>query len=137
MMKGYVQYFIMASIIYFVLGTFLGMAAFFDPWFYSLRTIHLHLNLLGFMSMMIFGVLYHVLPRFLGKMLYSDSLAWFHFFAGNATFILLMAMMFVQYAGIYPDIVVWTKWIALAQWLTILVFAYNVLRTIMAKPKRG
>lgn len=133
-MRGYVKYFIIASISYFVLGSMLGMLAFFDPWFLSLRPVHMHLNLLGFMSMMIFGVLYHVLPRFLGKMLHSDKLAWTHFYAGNITFILLMIAMFLNYSGWYRPILEWTKWIALAQWITILIFAYNVFRT-MFPPK--
>lgn len=134
-MRGYVKYFILASILYFVLGTSLGMLSFFNPWFLSLKTVHLHLNLLGFMSMMIFGVLYHVLPRFIGKPLYSERLVWVHLIAGNIAFITLITMMFLTYSGIYRPILEWTKWAALAQWLTILIFAFNVLKTIFSFPK--
>lgn len=134
-MRGYVKYFIVASILYFVLGTFLGMMSFFDSRFLSLKTVHLHLNLLGFMSMMIFGVLYHVLPRFLGRPLYSERLAWVHLYAGNITFILLISMMFFIYSGLFPQILEWTKWAALGQWLTILIFAFNVIRTVFPPKK--
>lgn len=136
-MRGYVKYFIIASISYFVLGTFLGMLSFFNPWFLSLKTVHLHLNLLGFMSMMIFGVLYHVLPRFSGRPLYSEKLAWAHLIVGNITFILLIFMMFLNYSGLYRPILEWTKWAALAQWLTILIFAWNIFLTLFPPQKRG
>jgi cbb3-type cytochrome oxidase subunit 1 len=42
------------------------------------RTAHLHMNLLGFVAMMIFGVAYHVIPRFTGHSLHSRRLAAVH-----------------------------------------------------------
>ncbi len=40
-----------------------------------ITSAHAHVNLLGFMAMLIFGVGYHILPRFSGKTLYSEGLA--------------------------------------------------------------
>lgn len=37
--------------------------------------LHAHVNLLGWVSMMIFGVAYHILPRFSGRPLHNDKLA--------------------------------------------------------------
>jgi len=45
--------------------------------------MHAHTNLLGWVSMMIFGIAYHVLPRFSGRPLYSDRLANIHFALAN------------------------------------------------------
>ncbi|HEY8342923.1 MAG TPA: hypothetical protein VIK75_08030, partial [Calditerricola sp.] len=75
-MKGYTKWFILASILYLVLGTMLGTLFFFHPALLALKPVHAHLNLLGFLSMMVYGVLYHVLPRFLARPLYSERLAW-------------------------------------------------------------
>ena len=44
---------------------------------------HTHANLLGFVSMMIFGVAYHVLPRFSGRPLTSPKLAMAHVWVAN------------------------------------------------------
>ena len=39
------------------------------------RLAHTHLNLAGFVIMTIFGIAYHILPRFAGKPLHSESWA--------------------------------------------------------------
>ncbi len=45
--------------------------------------MHAHTNLLGWVSMMIFAVAYHVLPRFSGRPLYSNRLADMHLILSN------------------------------------------------------
>lgn len=49
----------------------------------TLRIVHAHFNLLGFMAFFIFGVAYHILPRFHGRLLYSENMAWVHFYLAN------------------------------------------------------
>lgn len=85
--------FIMASLIYLLLGSGLGVSFFFVPDLSALRPVHMHFNLLGFMSMMIYGVLYHVLPRFLGRPLYSYMLAHWHFYLANIALVFMMIGM--------------------------------------------
>jgi cbb3-type cytochrome oxidase subunit 1 len=67
-MEKYPKLFIKASVFYLVLGTLMGVlmgtqlitsAGF--------RFVHIHVNLIGFMAMFIFGVAYHILPRFNGR----------------------------------------------------------------------
>ena len=79
--------FLKAGMVYFVLGTFLGVLLALP----SSRDIlyrvsgarwglaHTHLNLAGFVVMIIFGIAYHILPRFAGKPLHSESWAASHF----------------------------------------------------------
>ncbi|RMF82954.1 MAG: hypothetical protein D6739_07965, partial [Nitrospirae bacterium] len=57
--------FIYASLLYLVLGGCLGVAMGADPegWM-AYRFAHVHLLLLGFMAMMVYGVGYFILPRF-------------------------------------------------------------------------
>ncbi len=64
-MQYWAKKFTQASLIYLLVGTFLGIFLGMDPyWTPRLRFVHIHFNLLGFMTMMIAGVAYHVLPRF-------------------------------------------------------------------------
>jgi hypothetical protein len=82
-MDRYTKGFILASLVYFlaaaVLGVWIG-AADAGGW---VRFVHVHFNLLGFMSMMIYGVGYFILPRFNGRTLRWPSLVAAHFYAAN------------------------------------------------------
>lgn len=73
-MEKYPKLFIKTSIFYFVLGTLMGVLMGTQLIISAgFRFVHIHVNLLGFMSMMLMGVAYHILPRFNGKPLrYPD-----------------------------------------------------------------
>jgi hypothetical protein len=69
-MQNYPRLFIKAGLIYAMIGALLGIAISINPSLsHPLRFIHIHLNLLGFMTMMVAGVAYHVLPRFSARTL--------------------------------------------------------------------
>jgi hypothetical protein len=55
------------------------------------RFAHVHFNLLGFMSMMIYGVGYFILPRFNGRTLHWPSWIPIHFFIANIGLIGMVA----------------------------------------------
>src|SRR3990172_7427405 len=80
-----VVWFIRLSLIYFVAGTLLGVLFLVNPLSANQDhvSMHVHLNLVGWMSMMIFGVGYHILPRFSGNPLYSRKLSIVQFWAAN------------------------------------------------------
>lgn len=90
-MDVYVRNFIRASLFWLGTGVCLGvwMAVASDALIY--RPAHVHANLLGFVSMMIFGVAYHVIPRFSGAPLRSPGLALAHFWIANTGLALLVA----------------------------------------------
>ena len=82
------------------------------------RLAHTHLNLAGFVIMIIFGIAYHILPRFAGKPLHSDAWASAHFwiaalatagmaigFLAPAAAVLLGAGSVAQFAGIVLGVV--------------------------------
>ena len=76
--------FIKASLIYLLTGVSMGLMMLLWPrWIGVYLPIHAHINLLGWVSMLMFGVSYHILPRFSGKQLYSDMLANLHFWFSN------------------------------------------------------
>jgi cbb3-type cytochrome oxidase subunit 1 len=83
--------FIKMSLVYLALGATLGGLFLVFPRLLGLKFAHVHFNLLGFMSMMVFGVAYHILPRFQGKPLYSDRMADVHFWLANIGLIGLVA----------------------------------------------
>ena len=82
-MDRYTKGFIVASLFYFfiaaVLGIWMGEAS-YPEW---LRFVHVHFNLLGFMTMMVYGVGYFILPRFNGKPLHWPQWLPIHFYLAN------------------------------------------------------
>jgi hypothetical protein len=90
-MAVYVRRFLRWSLIWLAVGVALGLGMVVAPvWSGALRTAHLHANLLGFVSFMIFGVAYHVLPRFTGQALRYPRLPSSHFFLSNVGLMLLV-----------------------------------------------
>jgi len=83
-MEWFVRAFVKASLVWLALGVTLGVAMAAHPQAVIYRPAHVHMNLLGFVTMMIFGVAYHVLPRFAGHPLHSARLARWHWWASNA-----------------------------------------------------
>lgn len=75
--------FVKLSLLYLALGATLGALFPIFPRLLNLKYAHVHLNLLGFMSMMVFGVAYHILPRFQGRLLYSERMAEVQFWLAN------------------------------------------------------
>lgn len=74
-MDWFVRAFMKASLTSLGLGVSLGLAIAAHPAWIIYRPAHVHLNLLGFVSMMIYGVAYHVIPRFTGHPLHSRAIA--------------------------------------------------------------
>ena len=90
-MEPFVRRFVKSSLIWFGTGVLIGVSmAFFPREALSYRTAHLHANLLGFVSMMIYGVAYHVMPRFSGNPLHSRREAAVHLWLANAGLALLV-----------------------------------------------
>lgn len=83
-MDWFVKAFLKASLAWLGLGVILGLAMAVHPVWTVYRGVHLHMNLLGFVAMMIFGVAYHVIPRFTGHPLHSRRLATLHWWTANA-----------------------------------------------------
>lgn len=89
-MEGFVRQFIRSSLVWLGVGVVLGLWLALDAGALVYRPAHMHANLLGFVSMMIFGVAYHVLPRFSGSPLRSRSAATVHLVVANAGLALMV-----------------------------------------------
>jgi cbb3-type cytochrome oxidase subunit 1 len=83
-MDPFVRRFIRSSLVWLGVGVLIGVAMAVHPAAVAFRTAHMHANLLGFVSMMIFGVAYHVIPRFTGRPLHSRRAASLHLWIANA-----------------------------------------------------
>lgn len=83
-MEAFVRNFIRASLAWLGIGVSIRVSMIFWPAeALVFRPAHLHANLLGFVSMMIFGIAYHVIPRFSGRPLPSRRLPALHWWLAN------------------------------------------------------
>ena len=95
-MERFVKAFQKASLAWLALGVTFGVAmAAYPPWTIY-RLAHVHMVLLGFVTMMIYGVAYHVIPRFSGNPLHSRRIAAWHWWRSNAGLALMAAGFVVR-----------------------------------------
>ncbi|MBI2877787.1 MAG: cbb3-type cytochrome c oxidase subunit I [Candidatus Tectomicrobia bacterium] len=123
--------FIKASLVYLAIGCTLGVLFILQP-VYAIqwRMLHTHFNLLGWVSMMIFGVAYHILPRFRGRPLYSKNLAILHFWLANVGLVGMAICWSVVSSGgavIYRSLAALFSLLVVA---AILVFVWNLWATV-------
>jgi cbb3-type cytochrome oxidase subunit 1 len=122
-------WFVRSSLVYFGIGVLLGISmAVYPAGIEDLRFAHIHLNLLGWVSMMIFGVSYHVFPRFSGNPLWSERLARWHFITANIGLIGMVVFypfrsslnsLFIAFASIEA--------------VSVFMFLLNMFKTIKAE----
>jgi len=127
-----IVWYLRMSIIYFLVGAIIGVSMLLWPsesGYYA--TTHAHLNLLGFMSMMIYGVGYHILPRFSGRNIHSHGVMKMQFWIANAGLIGMAISWPVALRSIdssLPEVILIVS--ALLSLLAVVLFAFNILKTI-------
>jgi cbb3-type cytochrome oxidase subunit 1 len=82
-MSPTVRAFLKSSLAWLALGVTFGVAMAAHPVWTLYRLAHIHMMLLGFVAMMIFGVAYHVIPRFSGFPLHRPAGARAHWWFSN------------------------------------------------------
>jgi hypothetical protein len=98
MMENYPRLFIKVSLIYALIGAVLGVAMAIDPSLSGkIRFVHIHLNLLGFMTMFVAGVAFHVLPRFNARPVPWPAGVKYQFYLQNTG---LIGMMTLHVTGV-------------------------------------
>lgn len=95
-MDWFVKAFLKAGLTWLALGVTLGVAMAAHPVWIIYRPAHMHMVLLGFVTMMIFGVAYHVIPRFAGFPLHSRRAAGVHWWISNAGLTLMVIGFIVR-----------------------------------------
>jgi cytochrome c oxidase cbb3-type subunit 1 len=119
------------SIVYLGLAAALGIVMLGSDKAMSLKFVHSHLMMLGWVSMMIYGVGYHILPRFMGRPLYSTKLGDAQFWLAN---IGLVVMLFFYTLNIYSPsgaYVMLSIVAGVVELVSIFLFFYNMLMTLL------
>ena len=94
MLAPHVRGFLRSSLVWIVVGVAIGIGmAWWPADHLAYRPAHAHANLLGFVSMFVFGVGYHVLPRFVGVPLTERQTRWAnrHLWIQNVGLVLMIA----------------------------------------------
>jgi cbb3-type cytochrome oxidase subunit 1 len=112
--------------LYLLLGIGLGMhmAASGD---HSLAPLHAHINLLGFVLMTVFGVVYHLFPAAAASVL-GRAHFWLHLVGGAVLLVMLALLMTgrITEAAMFPLAPIAEA----AIWLGVLAFSANVWRHV-------
>lgn len=135
-MDWFVKAFIRASLAWFALGIVAGLAIAAYPTWVAYRPAHAHMTVVGFLTMMVFGVGYQLLPRLFGHPLHSRGLAVGHWWLANIG-LAAMVVGFVLTPHIGPRAAPVTSGGGLLFALGALGFVYNLWRTFNAADARA
>ncbi len=121
--------FIKAAMVYFIIAMLIGIHMSTTGAVYPSMPVHVHFNLLGWMSMMVYGVAYHILPRFSGRPLWNEKLSVWHFWLANIGLI-GMALGWSLIGGPGGGAVLYI--FSLVEGVSIILFATNMFKTVKA-----
>ncbi len=125
-MDKYAKAFVKASLIYLGIGAMTGISMILWPDIrFTVTRVHTHINLLGFMAMMIYGVGYHILPRFMGRPVYSARLGITQVWLANISLIGLSVFWILEASqgGIWHDL---AMLFGMGQAVSIFLFIINL-----------
>lgn len=134
-MEWFIKGFIRASLLWFAAGIGLGVAIAVHPQWIVYRPAHAHMNVVGFLTMLVFGVGYQLLPRLFGHPLRSPRLAVAHLFLANVGLAVLVLGFVIQ-----PRNASEARWVSGAGGvlfaLGAMFWVYNLWRTFDAADAR-
>ena len=134
-MDWYVRAFLKASLAWLAMGVTLGVAMAARPVWTIYRLAHVHMVLLGFVTMMIYGVAYHVVPRFAGAPLRSRRAAVAHWWVSNAGLACMAIGFVLRPRGVEAGTAVLAMGGALSA-LGAYAFVFLLWRTIEGSPAK-
>lgn len=132
-MDRFARWFVIMSIVYLGIASMLGIVMLYSEQALALKFVHSHLMLLGWVSMMIYGVGYHILPRFMGRPVHSQRLGDLQFWSAN---IGLVAMLVFYTLNLYRPsggAVAVTVTAGVLELFSVFLFFYNMLKTLLPK----
>ncbi len=132
-MDRFVRRFIIMSIVYLGISTVIGIVMLGDQGLPGLKFVHSHLNMLGWVSMMIYGVGYHILPRFMGRPLYSPNLGEAQFWLANIGLVFMLLFYVLNAHSPSAMYLTLTVTAGVIEGVSILLFFYNMLMTLLPK----
>ena len=126
--------FVKAGLLWLCGGVTLGLGMAIRPEWIVYRPAHVHMNLLGFVTMIIFGVGYQILPRMMGYGLFSPRLSVIHWWLANAGLSLMVAGFFLRPGGVRGGVEMLVAGGTLEA-IGAYLFAFNLFRS-MKKPRQ-
>ena len=136
-MDKYAKAFVRASLIYLGIGTLMGGWMVLSPGFrFALTRVHVHILLLGFMAMMIYGVGYHILPRFMGRPVYSHRLGNIQVWLANITLIGLSTSWILEasQSGTWHSLAIL---FGMGQVISVFLFILNLWMSMVAQTEKS
>ena len=130
-MDKYAKAFVKSSLIYLGIGTIMGIGMVLLPDIrFTVTRVHFHILLLGFMAMMIYGVGYHILPRFMGRPVYSHRLGNIQVWLANITLIGLSVSWMIEASqgGVWHLLAIL---FGIGQGVAIVLFIFNLWKSII------
>lgn len=95
-MEWFIKWFIRSSLLWFAAGIVLGLAMGIRPRWVIYRPAHAHMNVAGFLTLLVFGVGYQLLPRLFGAQLHSRRAGVAHLYLANGGLLLFVTGFAVQ-----------------------------------------
>jgi cbb3-type cytochrome oxidase subunit 1 len=135
-MDQYAKAFVKTSVIYLGIGAITGMCMVLWPDIrFTITRVHTHINLLGFMAMMIYGVGYHILPRFMGKPVYSHRLGNIQVWLANITLVGLSISWILETSqgGIWHSLAIL---FGIGQVFSVFLFIINLWMSMVAQTEK-
>jgi len=132
-MDRFARWFIVMSIIYLGIAAVLGIVMLYSEKAMQLKFVHSHLNMLGWVSMMIYGVGYHILPRFMGRPLYSQKIGEAQFWLANVGLVVMLVFYMLNVYAPSEGYVLVTVGAGVVELASVFLFFYNMLMTIVPK----
>jgi cbb3-type cytochrome oxidase subunit 1 len=132
-MDWFAKAFIKAALVWLGIGVTLGLLMAVHPPAALYRTAHLHMNLLGFVSMMIYGVSYHVMPRFTGHAIHNVKIAVAQLWLANVGLALIAVGFATRARGELASVYLLAVGGLMAAGAAY-CFIYNIWRTLEGSP---
>ncbi|MGB2991077.1 MAG: cytochrome-c oxidase [Paenisporosarcina sp.] len=116
--------FIKVSVIYFAIGVLLGMYMSMEH-DYALTSVHVHMNLLGWASFALAGIIYYIFPK-----AGNHTLAKVHFWGTNIGLPLMMVGLATLLISGSEQATIFISLGATLLVISTILFAYNVLMNV-------
>jgi cbb3-type cytochrome oxidase subunit 1 len=120
--------------VYLFVASILGLGMLASPKLMAFKFVHSHLMLLGWVSMMIYGVGYHILPRFAGKLIKTPGLCNLQFWLANVGLVgMLSAYAMMTFGSGNSLLVTVTVGFGIMEAVSVARFFYIMMVTVFGK----
>lgn len=123
--------FIKTSLVYLAISAILGVLIIPGPGY---SFMHSHFALIGWVSFLLFGICYEVIPRFSGKPLFSEKLGVLQFWLGNIGLIGFFSYPFMKMYMVKQkdasDALLMVMLFGVIEAISFFVFIYNIWKSM-------